>query len=84
MMSHTADYRDYLEGFDIHETQKDDLIHILLRWAESFIDRAFGLDSAQQAQTYSQLIHSPDSTDALKPKRHPLTNRFHRITNDNK
>jgi len=84
MMSHTADYRNFLEGFDMHETQKDDLIHILIRWAESFIDRALGLDSAQQATTYNQLAASQDSGKSAKFKRHPLTKTHQAITNNNK
>jgi len=83
MMSHDTTYNELLEGYGIHETEWADLIHILRGWAESFIDRALGLDSAQHAQSYSQLTHSPDSTDRLKSEKHPLTNKFHRITNDN-
>lgn len=87
MQSHIADYRVYLEGFDIHDSQKDDLIHILFRWAESFIDRAFGEDSVQVAQIYNQLAASKNagqgSDKSVKFKRRPLTHEHHRITNDN-
>ena len=87
MQSHIADYRVYLEGFDIHDSQKDDLIHTLFRWADSFIDRAFGEDSVQVAQTYNKLAMpknaGQDSRENAKFKRRPLTNEHHRITNDN-
>jgi len=61
MLVHTPDYYELLEGYDLHQTKKDDLIHILVRWAESFIDRAFGVDPVQHAQSFNTLAASQDS-----------------------
>ncbi|WP_346894784.1 hypothetical protein [uncultured Roseibium sp.] len=39
--------RRYVEGFDLPEDKKIDLIHTVWRIAESFVDRAFGDDPVQ-------------------------------------
>lgn len=40
-------YRPYVEGFDLTEAQKADLIHTLWSIMEAFADQAFGLHPAQ-------------------------------------
>ena len=40
-------YRKYVDHFDIPEEQKIEFIHTIWRIMESFVDRAFGEDSAQ-------------------------------------
>ena len=41
-------YRPYVDGFDLSEAQKDELIHTLWTIMEAFADQAFGLHPAQQ------------------------------------
>lgn len=40
-------YRPYVDGFDLTEDQKVELIHTVWHIMESFVDRAFGMDSTQ-------------------------------------
>ncbi len=47
-------YRKYVEGFDLTEEQKTELIKSVWTIMESFVDRAFGLHPAQQCREYSQ------------------------------
>jgi hypothetical protein len=42
-------YRQFVDGFDLSEEEKIELIHTIWNVMESFADRAFGLNSAQQA-----------------------------------
>ena len=41
-------YRRHVDGFDLTEEQKDDLIRTVWAILESFVDRAFGPYSVQQ------------------------------------
>ena len=41
-------YRRYVDRFDLTEAQKAELIHTVWSIMESFVDRAFGIDSVQQ------------------------------------
>lgn len=41
-------YRKHVDRFDLSEDQKIELIHMVWRIMESFVDRAFGLDPVQQ------------------------------------
>jgi hypothetical protein len=40
-------YRKYVDQFDLPENHKMELIHIVWRIMESFVDRAFGDDPVQ-------------------------------------
>ena len=42
-------YRRHVEGFDLSDDQKAELIHTVWAIMESFVDRAFGIDSVQQS-----------------------------------
>lgn len=39
-------YRAFVDGFDLSDAEKTDLIHTVWRIMEGFVDRAFGLDPA--------------------------------------
>ncbi|QLH40629.1 MAG: hypothetical protein HWD60_19165 [Defluviicoccus sp.] len=41
-------YRPYVDGFDLSEAQKAELIHSVWAIMESFADRAFGLHPVQR------------------------------------
>jgi hypothetical protein len=43
-------YRPLLARLNMPEAREDELIHIVYRIVESFVDRAFGLDSTQLAR----------------------------------
>lgn len=47
-------YRPYVDHFDLTDAQKDDLLLTVWRIMQSFVDRAFGDDSVQQARRTSQ------------------------------
>ena len=51
-------YLTYLEGTDLTEAQKAELIHSVWTVMESFADRAFGLHPVQQAKTQDTKCNS--------------------------
>lgn len=49
-------YRTYVDHFDLTDAQKDDLLLTVWRIMQSFVDRAFGDDSTQQARRSGQRL----------------------------
>ena len=70
-------YRRYVDHFDISEEKKIDLIHTVWRMMQSFVDRAFGIDSTQyatqekalenrnKAKKLIQYSHQPEQNNTL-------------------
>ena len=83
MNAHTLTLDDLKEMYPMHETKWNDLIHKLTNIAESFIDRALGIDPTQQAQAAHQLSTSKDSGKSVKLNRNPLTNPYNAASNTN-
>ena len=58
-------YRPYVDGFDLSEAQKDELIHTLWSIMEAFADQAFGLHPAQQIPAALSADDSPAQADGV-------------------
>lgn len=54
MRGDLSKYKPLLARMEMSEERKDELIHIVYRILESFVDRAFGLDSTQLARASSR------------------------------
>lgn len=76
MIAHTLSLDSLKETYPMHESKWDDLIHILTKVAESFIDRALGIDPTQQAQAAHALSASKDSDKNGKLKHSFLSNPY--------
>ena len=63
MQAHLEKYRRHVDGFDLDEAQKEELIHTVWRIMEGFVDRAFATDTAQPQ---SGNRHNGDSIKARK------------------
>ena len=61
-------YRKFVDGFDLTEEQKVELIHTVWNMMESFVDRAFGLHPLQLCVNHQHVgdSHTP-------PERVPLS-----------
>jgi len=55
-------YRKYVDHFDIPEAQKIEMIHIVWRMMQSFVERAFGDDPVQQCLDLKAEISGQDSS----------------------
>lgn len=72
-------YREHVEHFDLTETQKSELIHIVHRMMESFVGRAFGDDPAQicvDAVGSKDAACAGDMIDFKKPEYQNLSHNF--------
>ena len=58
-------YRKHLDGFDLTEAEKADLIHSLWTIMESFADRAFGLNTALPGAARDAWRESRGQTDGV-------------------
>ena len=69
-------YRRFVDHYDLTEAQKVELIHSVWAIMESFVDRAFGLDSVQIS---AQVLRNRDSirnADILESRETTNPNRF--------
>ena len=69
-------YRRFVDGYDLDETQKTELIHTLWTIMESFADQAFGLHPAQQVPATRPAGDSTGKTDHLELKDHKVADQF--------
>ena len=60
--------RPYVDRFDLTEAQKVELIHTMWGMMESFVDRAFGLDSAQLCGPFAPSDDSLGPDDGIESK----------------
>jgi hypothetical protein len=75
-------YRPYVDGFDLTEAQKVELIHTLWAIMESFVDRAFGLPSGQQECASRRLSDSNKPGNGVDCPGHELAIEFARADKD--
>lgn len=55
-------YRKHVEGFDLTDQEKDELIRVVRRIMQNFVDRAFGDDPVQMCQALNgakRALHAP-------------------------
>ena len=71
-------YLPYLEGTDLTEAQKVELIHSVWTIMESFADRAFGLHPAQQARAVGIAPDSSPQADRLGSRKDSIATHFKR------
>lgn len=68
------DYEDYwtdLDGYDLSDDEKRQLIHTLWTMMESFVDSAFGVHPVQQAITARPAGDSNSPRSAIESKKQP-------------
>jgi|GEM_PF-996811 len=69
-------YRRYVDRFDLTEAQKAELIHTVWSIMESFVDRAFGIDSVQQIRPSLAKDDPKRNGNRLDSEQGLLTNHF--------
>ena len=69
-------YRRYVDRFDLTEAQKAELIHTVWSIMESFVDRAFGIDSVQQIRPSLAKDDPKRMGNRLDSEQRLLTNHF--------
>ena len=69
-------YRHYVEGFDLSEAEKTELIHTVWAIMESFVDRAFGLDPVQNLSAGPACADSNLANDNVDLREETLTTSF--------
>lgn len=69
-------YRHHLDGTDLSEAQKAQLIHELFAIMEAFADRAFGLHPAQQCRVILPAMDSSEAKDQLDSLSGSRTSQF--------
>ncbi len=79
MRIQTKNYFDLLKDFTMTNKEKNDLIHIVARIMESFIDRTFGIDSVQLIPAHDNLAISQESRENAKLIGPSFTNNFNAI-----
>ncbi len=65
MCSDIEKYRQYVDQFDLPEQEKVELINIVWRVMESFVDRAFNDDPVQHVQAIPRAKDALASDDVL-------------------
>ena len=76
-------YRKYVDKFDLTEDQKVELIHTVWRIMESFVDRAFGIDSVQQILEAREAGDSIDESNRVESEEPIISDTFKDATEDN-
>lgn len=71
--------RPYVDRFDLTEAQKVELIHTMWGMMESFVDRAFGLDSAQLCGPFEPSDDSLAHADGIESKAYGLRCDFEKL-----
>ncbi len=69
----------YVDRFDLTEAQKVELIHDMWRFMESFVDRAFGLDSVQLCGPFEPTGDSITPADGIESKAYGLRYDFKKL-----
>lgn len=54
-------YRRHVEGFDLTDQEKDNLIRVVQSIMQNFVDRAFGDDPVQMCQTLNDAKRALDT-----------------------
>lgn len=79
MLIQSKDYYDLLQDCSMTNKEKNDLIHIIARIMESFVDRAFGIDSVQLIPACDTYTISKESGENARLKNPSLTNIFNAV-----
>lgn len=75
-------YRRYVDGFDLSEERKVELIHTVWAIMESFVDRAFGLHPVQLCRSASPAGDSNAAADQIDSEVHSLDGEFRDAAGD--
>jgi hypothetical protein len=79
MLIQTKNYYDLLKDYSMTNKEKNDFIHIIARIMESFVDRAFGIDSVQLIPTCDTRTISQESRENARLNNPSFTNNFNAI-----
>lgn len=69
-------YRTEMRGLGLPEDQQDDFVHILWAIAESFADRAFGLDERTDTGSIAALADCCDEGQRIESGKSRMQARF--------
>ena len=69
-------YRSYVDGFDLTEEQKAELIHTVWSIMESFVDRAFGLHPVQQCRAAASGVDSNAGRESVDSSGQSISTQF--------
>lgn len=75
-------YLHHLDGFDLTDAQKAELIHSVSEIMESFVDQAFGAHPVQQSMAARAAADSNGLPKAVGSKDQLIAEQFGRATGD--
>lgn len=76
MQAHLEKYRRHVDGFDLDEAQKEELIHTVWKIMEGFVDRAFATDTAQPCRSNGHNGNSIRAQERVASKPSDLRDQF--------
>lgn len=76
-------YRKYVDKYDLPETDKIEIIESVWTVMESFVDRAFGLNSTQQSIAAQHAKDAIEKPSMLELKAEQISEEFNNIHKTN-